>query len=59
MMKDELIIGIVILIVTLPITLTWNLMGVHVDVQAIYGGTLGAIIGIGLDRLIKGIIGSK
>lgn len=60
MKKNELIIGAVILVLTLPITLTWNVfLGVHLDSQAIYGGTLGALIGIGLDRLVTGIIGSK
>ena len=60
MKRNELIIGIVILVMTLPITLMWNVVyGVRLDIQAIYGGTLGAIIGIGLDRLVTGIIGSK
>ncbi len=48
-------VGIVILVMTVPITLTWNVFyRVHLDIQAIYGGTLGALIGIGLDRLVSG-----
>jgi hypothetical protein len=60
MKRDKLIAGIVILVMTLPITLMWNVFyGVHLDVQTIYGGLLGAFLGIGLDRLVTGTIESE
>jgi hypothetical protein len=50
----------VILAVTVPGVLTWSLFfEVHLDSQTIYGGMLGALLGIGLDRLVSGFIGNK
>jgi len=35
------------------------MLGVHVDSQAVYGGFLGALMGIGLDRIVTDAVGSK
>jgi hypothetical protein len=60
MTSKELISGIVILVVTFPVVSIWNVvLGVRLDTQAIYGGMLGALLGIGLDRLVAGLSGSK